>query len=110
MDRRAKITKSKVDALMPEKRRYVLWDTEVAGFGVKVAPTGRKSYVFRYRVNGGRGGRSREPVNGVHGNLTQDQARDMAKRWAAEVAAGGDPAGDRQQKRDAPNVSALLVD
>lgn len=72
MDRKAKITKSKVDALTPQDARYVLWDSQVVGFGVKVSPAGRKSYVFKYRVNGGRGGRSREPVIGVHGNLTQD--------------------------------------
>ena len=66
---------------MPEATRYVTWDTEISGFGIMISPTGRKSYLFCYRVGGGR---SREPMIGVHGNVTPDQARDITRRWAAE--------------------------
>jgi integrase len=40
--------------------------------------------------------------------LTPDQARDIARRWAAEVATGGDPAETRSAQRAAPTVSELL--
>ena len=109
MRKNVKISKRIVDALKPASARYVAWDTELAGFGIRVSPTGRKSYVFRYRANGGRSGRSREPVIGTHGNLTPDQAREIARGWAAVVAAGGDPAADRESLRQAPTVSDLLV-
>ncbi|OUS04252.1 hypothetical protein A9Q96_14970 [Rhodobacterales bacterium 52_120_T64] len=108
MRKSLKITKRAVDALKPLDARFVAWDTELAGFGIRISPTGRKSYVFRYRANGGRSGRSREPVIGVHGTITPDQAREIARQWAAEVAAGGDPASDRNNRRNAPTVSDLM--
>jgi integrase len=108
VDKKTKITKRNVDALLPSQARYTVWDTDVAGFGVRVAPTGRKTYVLRYRVDGGRGGRDREPAIGLHGSLTPDQAREIARSWAAKVASGGDPAGDRNTRRDAPTMTALL--
>lgn len=108
MSESVKITKRSVDALKPSAARYVAWDTELAGFGIRVSPTGRKSYVFRYRASGGRSGRSREPVIGVHGPITPDQAREIARSWAALVAAGGDPAADRESLRQAPMVSDLM--
>jgi integrase len=108
MSKNVKLTKRAVDAIKPAEARFVVWDTEISGFGLRVNPTGRKSYVFRYRASGGRSGRSREPVIGAHGQLTPDQAREIARSWAALVAAGGDPAADRERLRHAPTVSDLL--
>ncbi|MBL1436718.1 MAG: integrase arm-type DNA-binding domain-containing protein [Rhodobacteraceae bacterium] len=108
MPKTMKLTKRAVDALKPAEARFMAWDSEISGFGLRVSPTGRKSYVFRYRASGGRTGRSREPVIGVHGAITPDQAREIARSWAALVAAGGDPAADRESLRKAPTVSNLL--
>lgn len=103
-----KISKRTVDAIKATGARFVSWDSEISGFGLRVGPTGGKTYVFKYRVGGGRSGRVRWGVIGQHGALTPDQARDTAQRWAAEVAAGGDPAGDKLEKRKSPTVSELL--
>lgn len=104
-----KIMKRTVDALKATGARYVAWDSELSGFGVRVGPTGGKSYVLKYRVGGGRAGRVRWGVIGPHGALTPDQAREIAQRWAAEVAAGGDPAGKKIDKRKAPTVAELMA-
>jgi integrase len=103
-----KITKRMIDDLKPGDRRFVIWDSEVSGFGVRVSQNGRKTYVLKYRVGGGRSGRIRWAVIGTHGALTPDQARDTARRWAADVAAGGDPAATRDEKRNAPTMADLL--
>lgn len=42
-----KLTKRTVDALKPGAERYTAWDTEIAGFGVRVAPSGKKTYVLK---------------------------------------------------------------
>ena len=105
-----KLTKRTVDALKPGAERYTAWDTEIAGFGVRVAPSGKKTYVLKYRVGGGRAARVRWGSIGTHGAITPDQARDKAREWAADVAGGGDPAGDRLDRRQAPTVSKLLDD
>lgn len=108
MTQRIKITKRAVDGLDITGKRYVAWDTELSGFGVRVSPIGGKVYVFFYRVGGGRAGRKRWSTIGAHGKLTPDQARDIARGWAAQVAAGADPAGDRDAKRGAPTVNELM--
>ena len=103
-----RINKSSVDALKPQAARFLAWDTEIPGFGVRVYPSGQKVYLLKYRVGGGRFARIRWALIGKHGSVTPDQARDIARRWAAEVADGGDPAGVREEQRKAPTVSALL--
>jgi integrase len=108
MTKSVKITKRAVDALKAGPARYVVWDTEIAGFGVRVSTSGLKSYVLKYRVGGGRSGRVRWALIGQHGSLTPDQARDIVRRWAAEVAGGGDPAGIKEDRRNAPTVAALM--
>lgn len=47
-------------------------------------------------------------VIGQHGALTPDQARDIARLWSAEIAASGDPAGEKQERRLTPTVGALM--
>lgn len=105
---RSKLTKRAVDGAGPQATRYVLWDAEVPGFGLRVTPAGKKTYVLKYRVGGGRSGRVRWAVIGGHGAVTPDMARGVARAWAAEVAQGGDPAAAKEARRNAPSVAALL--
>lgn len=93
---KGRINKSSVDALQPGGAEVVLWDDKIAGFGVKVMPTGTKTYLFQYRL-GGRAGRTRRVTIGKHGNLTPDSARREAERLAPLISQGIDP---QQQKQD----------
>lgn len=103
-----KITKRAIDAVKPTGKRFTVMDTEVKGFCVRVSASGAKSYGFRYRVGGGRAGRERWMTIGAHGKVTADQAREIARRWAADAASGGDPAKERDQNRSAPTVNEFL--
>jgi Arm DNA-binding domain len=49
------ITKRTVDGLQCNGREFTAWDDGVSGFGVRVRPTGAKSYVVVYRAGAGRG-------------------------------------------------------
>lgn len=108
MVERIKIQKRAVDCLPVREQRYTVWDNSLTGFGVRVMPSGRKSYVYKYRVGGGRSGQTREPVIGTHGDITPDQARGIARVWSAEVALGQDPSGERKESRAAPLMNALF--
>jgi hypothetical protein len=44
-----------VDALKSDGSEFTVWDETVTGFGVRVRPTGAKSYVVVYRAGSGRG-------------------------------------------------------
>jgi len=50
---RTRLTKRTVDAAIPSDTRFVIMDDELAGFGLRVEPTGVKTYFVRYRANGG---------------------------------------------------------
>lgn len=98
-----KITKRSVDALTPRDRDYFVWDALLKGFGVRVLPSGRKTYIVQYRA----GGRSRRIKLGVHGAVTPDEARTLARQALGGIAAGENPAEDRLKDRRAANVAAL---
>ena len=49
------ITKSVVDRLKPRASEFTVWDAKLPGFGVRVRPSGTKSYVVVYRAGPGRG-------------------------------------------------------
>jgi len=103
----ARITKRTVDeARAAGGKRLLLWDQELAGFGLKVTPSGVKSYVFQYRVGGGRRGRQRMITIGRHGApWTPDQARREALRLLGEITRGGDPLSSRTTERQAPTLA-----
>ena len=102
----AKITKRAVDALScAGPGPTFLWDGSLAGFGVKALPTGTKRYIVKYRCGGGgRTATQRWLTLGTHGQLTVDQARALAQKALAAVAAGVDPQREKLQNRSAPTL------
>src|SRR5208282_265382 len=104
--RRVKLTKRSVESLPTETAAVVWYDDKLAGFGVRVMPTGRRFYFARYR---NKHGRSRWFTIGEHGKVTADAARAMAQRILQTVAVdGSDPSSEREAFRTAPTVSDLL--
>ncbi|MEQ8735662.1 MAG: site-specific integrase [Rhodospirillaceae bacterium] len=99
-----KITTGRVNQAEVASAEYMLWDNEIRGFGVRVRPTGRKAYIYKYRTLSGR---QRKLTIGTHGDLTADEARHLARKAAAYVAEGGDPAADKADTRKAETVSEL---
>lgn len=106
--RRQKLTKSLVTSAEPELREYVVWDTVVAGFGLRVRPSGARSFVFVYRSPGGRAGKVRRVTISA---ANPDAARIRAKKLAGEHHGGGDPASAKalaRRKAATPTVADLL--
>lgn len=101
-----KIMKRSVDALDAGEKDLYLWDSELAGFCVKVTPTGRKVYLVQYRI-GGRGGATKRVTIGIHGTFTPDQARDKARNILAQVSLGKDPAAEKTKQRKEITISEL---
>lgn len=106
-----RLTKSVVDGLEPAAPRAArksrhgdaddgkliapnlyLWDAgkgAVLGFGVKVTPTGGKSFVFQYRVRGSR--TDRRYKIGRYGDWTVELARERARELRRMADDGIDP-------------------
>ena len=99
-----RLTKRVVDAARYQgKGAHYLWDSDLAGFGLRVYPSGRKSFVATYRVRG----KQRFYTLGRFGEMTVDQARTEALMTLARARKGEDPAGDRLAARGAPTVADL---
>ena len=98
-----KITKRAVDALQPVSGRDVfIWDSELRGFGVRVKPSGVRTFLIQYRNVEGR---TRRLVLGQYGALTPENARDLAREKLAGVAKGEDPSAERHAVRAGMSVS-----
>lgn len=100
-----KLTKTMVDNAKPAERDVWLWDTEAPGFGVRVQPSGRKTYVARYRTTNGKVQRKMTVARCT--DMPPDRARELARKVFAKVAAGEDPAGNRAAEKDLPTVADL---
>ena len=101
-----KLTKRIVDAAAPSgstKQNYV-WDSEIKGFGLRIAAKGRKSFVFQYR---NAQGRTRRLTLGAASQITAEQARGLARKAAAAVETGEDPAEARLEARRGLTVAEL---
>jgi integrase len=103
---RNRITKRTIDALLADGRDYVAWDGELTGFGVRVRPSGSKSFVVVYRT-GGRNSPQRRVTVGAVGKIDVDVARSEARRILAGAELGQDRAGDLARSRAEMSVAAL---
>jgi integrase len=86
----------------------ILWDSELAGFGLRVRAGGSKTFIAQYRAGGGRTGQTRRFRIGRYGTLTVDEARMEARKVLLAAAQGQDPAGKRRAKRGEMSISALI--
>ena len=99
----AKITKRTVDALEPRDREHVLWDDEIKGFGVRVRPSGRKTYIVKYRDRG----RAVKITIGPHGAISPAAARARAAEIVTAARTGKDLSGRDLRDAKAPTVAEL---
>jgi integrase len=98
-----------VERFSPADADYVVWDAELPGFGVRVKPSGVKSYVIQYRNR--KTGTSRRKTIGQHGPLlTFHRARERARIILADALKGNDPIADDRAIRSAPTMKELAAD
>ncbi|WCL55541.1 tyrosine-type recombinase/integrase [Gimibacter soli] len=93
-----KLTKATLKAIEATDKDIFLWDDTLQGFGVRIKPTGVKSYLIQYRNENGQ---SRRATVGRDGVLTLDEARKKAKALLGRVANGADPREEVVEKRSA---------
>lgn len=92
-----------------QSKRYHIWDSELAGFGLRVETSGTRTFIAKYRANGG-GRRAEQKVVtiGRHGPLTPELARRKARAILGGVAVGEDPAADLKAQRRQLKMTALI--
>ena len=101
-----KITDARIRSLKPRQERYEVWDGR--GFGVRVAPSGRKSFIFVYRLNG----RSRRMTFGTYPAMSLVKANEALAAAQTLLNNGFDPAdqaiSERRAAREAETFKELV--
>lgn len=99
-----KLTKRFLDKAKVEGGDLVFWDSDLPGFGVRVKPSGVKSFCLQYR---NAQGMSKRITLGRFGRMTLAEGRKEARGLLASTDRGEDPAEARSQARSAPTVADL---
>src|SRR5215218_1023557 len=103
-----KLDRPAVSRLRAKPSAYVVYDSELSGFGVRVAPGGSKSWIAEYRPNGGgRRSHTKRVTLGSTALLSPTQARKEARTLLASASLGKDPAAVKAAQRVALTVSEL---
>jgi len=97
MKRKMKLNKTAIRELEATKKEYTCYDTKIPGYGIRVFPSGRKSYILWYRDQRGR---TRKLTLGTFPELSPALARKKAREFLGNIMTGGDPGMDKSSKRD----------
>jgi integrase len=84
-------------------RERFIWDEQEGGLGVRIRPSGAKTWVFQYRFKG-------RPLRMTLGNadaIHPATARKLAIKHRAQVAEGKDPAAEKAGEKNAKLISEL---
>jgi integrase len=104
-----KLSKTVVERIKAADQDVAVWDETLPGFGVRVKPSGVRSYMIQYRARNT--GASKRLTIGQHGPLlTFDQAKKQARAMLADAMRGADPVEARRATRRAPTVADLAAD
>jgi integrase len=105
------LTKTTIDRAKIRPQAYVLWDGKLRGFGCRIHPSGRRTFIVQYRLRGSR--KSYQPTLGEYGeDLTVAHARKQARDMLNAARFGVDPQAERKARaaKEAAASSVLTVD
>ena len=108
--RHEKLTKGIVSAAQPAQSRYMIWDTDVRNFGLRVLPTGAKSYIVRFRIGKHRGAKERSVTIGGADEYTPQAARAKAKEFQVNGREGIDLDAELREATTAPMTVSEAID
>ncbi len=105
----SKLTKIVAESASPRASRYTLWDDALPGFGLRVEPSGTRSWVAKYRAEGGgRAAPQRLVSLGRYPSVSVQDARSQASKILAAASLGQDPAAKLAAKRRELRVEQLV--
>lgn len=104
-----KLTKSKVEALPPDPaRQYLVWDSELKGYGVRVSPGGAKAFFVQGRIRGTQK-EVKISIGRLGPTLTAEQAREEAKDALESMRKGNDPRLKKSADEQATTFGEMMT-
>ena len=109
-----RFTDSQIQSLKPTNKRAILFEDGGRGFGIRIEPSGRKSFFLEYRFGEGKERRNRVLTIGKYPRVSLTKARSIASQSLAHVEQDVDPATQKQTliiaNRDALSVADLVTE
>lgn len=91
-----KFTDKWINSLKQKDKNYRVWSDELSGYGIRVSPKGKKTFIYRYKFKG----ESRLLTIGSYPKITLAKANKIYADYADKVDKGKDPwAETREEKR-----------
>jgi len=100
------LTQAALDAFKPSDRRREIPDAKVSGLQFVLQPSGAASWAFRFRW----GGKTAKLTLGPYPAIGLAQARDLARKAAADLAGGKDPRAQKRAQRAAAAPALDLIE
>ncbi len=97
------LTKRALDAAKPRESEFFLWCDSLPGFGARIYPSGRKTFLAQVRV-----GRFQRRVKiGAYGPYTVEKARERGEAIIRAAAEGRDPQREKAEAKQALTIAEL---
>lgn len=103
-----RFTDAQLKGLKPLNKRKILYEEGGKGFGIRVEPSGRKSFFLEYRFGEGEDRRNRVLTIGQFPSISLTKARSTASHSLDQIEQGVDPATQKITKKTADR-NALTV-
>lgn len=105
-----KFTDRSIQALKPSDHRYVVWETNGKGFGIRVAPSGRKSWIYQYRFDG----KNRKMTLGTYPAISLKKAHVEHAKAFQLLEKNMDPGtleqAEKAERRASPTIGELVTE
>jgi len=99
-----KFTDRSIQAIKTKAERFEVWETNGKGFGLRVGPSGKKSWIYLYRFEG----RARRMTLGEYPGTSLAEAHEAHAAAKKTLSKGTDP-GEKEQTKKAAHRNAFTV-
>jgi len=106
----AKLTTKFVNNIKPTNQINTYWDETLKGFALLVRPSGKKTFLLKYRIGRGRSAIVRKQTIGTTSIIKTEQARLKAKRYLLTASLGNDPFEQSNQNTSIKEFCDLYIE
>lgn len=85
--------------------RFVIWDDEITGLGLRIYPSSKKAFILSYRIHK----RKHLYTIGLYGRISLDDARRAARIKLGEIVQGNDPLVAKKRLANLGTVAELCA-
>ena len=103
-----RFTDAQIKRLKPTSKRAIIFEHGGRGFGLRIEPSGRKSFFLEYRFGEAEERRNRVLTIGKHPTVSLTEARSIASQSLSQIEQDIDPATQKLTKKT-PDRNALTV-